>query len=381
MRPCWFFDYVREVDGMRIVIRAGGVGTRLWPWSRSDRPKQFLQLFGGESAVQVACNRFISSGLVDPGEVYVSVGKESLDLALEQLPQIRRQQIIIEPMLRDTAAAVGLEAVWVVAHGGPGIVASLGSDHCVSKPAEFVKALRAAEMFLTENPSYLVTIACAPTRVETNYGHVRMGEALGEYDGVSVHCVSGFTEKPDSRIAKQYMESGDYLWNANFFVWHTDTLLAQFREFEPEMYRMLIEMQDAARDLGFRDALRTIYPKLKKTAIDYAVLEPAARAGRMAVVPVDMGWSDIGSWATLTDAFEPDADGNLCMGPVLTDSVKDCTIVSRNSARKIVAAIGVEGLVIVDTPDAILICPKDKCARVKRLVEKMRLSDDWKGLV
>jgi mannose-1-phosphate guanylyltransferase len=111
------------------------------------------------------------------------------------------------------------------------------------------------------------------------------------------------------------------------------------------------------------------------------VLEPAARAGRMAVVPVDMGWSDIGSWATLTDAFESDADGNLCMGPVLTEGVKDCTIVSRNVGRKIVAAVGVDGLVIVDTPDAILICPKEKCDQVKRLVEKMKKSDEWKGLI
>ena len=366
---------------MRIVIRAGGVGTRLWPWSRWDRPKQFLALFGWESPVQLACKRFLESGLAGKNEIYVSVGKQSLDLALEQLPEVPRRQIIVEPALRDTTAAIGLETIWVSHHSGPGVIASLGSDHYVGKPEEFVRALAAARSFLEDSPEYLVTIACQPSRVETNYGHVKMGEQVGEYDGVPVHRVAAFTEKPEYRTAKEYTDSGEYLWNANFFVWHSDALMAQFRAYEPEMYGVLMELAEAIKEPDFRETVHAIYPRLKKVAIDYSVLEPAARAGRMAVVPVAMEWSDIGSWATLTDAFSPDEDGNLLVGPTMTDETKDCTVVVRNPHRKLVATVGLDGLAIVDTRDVLLICPKDQCGRVKRLVEKMRQSEEWQDLV
>jgi mannose-1-phosphate guanylyltransferase len=157
--------------------------------------------------------------------------------------------------------------------------------------------------------------------------------------------------------------------------------MAQFREFEPEMYGVLIELAEASKEPDFRESVRSIYPRLKKTAIDYAVLEPAAREGRMAVVPTAMQWSDIGSWATLTDAFPADEAGNLFMGPVLADDTANCTIVTRSPQRKVIATIGLRDLAIVDTKDALLVCPKDQCAKVKRLVDMMTTSEKWQGLV
>jgi len=375
--PSWVFEDVT----MRIVIRAGGVGTRLWPWSRSDRPKQFLPLFRGQSSVQVAWQRFAESGLASPDEIYLSVGKESLDLALQQLPEVPRGQLIVEPALRDTAAAIGLETIWVTQRGGEAIIASLGSDHYVGKPGEFVKALSAARQFIQQHPGYLVAIACEPTRVEADYGHVRKGEVLAEHEGVPVHQVAEFTEKPDARAAQRYTESGEYLWNANFFVWASETLMKQFEEFEPQMHESFLRLREAAEGADFRDAVRQVYPSIKKTAIDYAVLEPAARAGRMAVIPVAMEWSDIGSWATLTDAFPADADGNLFLAPVLAEDTVNTTVFARNPDRKVIATIGLDGVVIVDTKDALLVCPKDQSGKVKKVVEDMRQSDQWKDLV
>jgi mannose-1-phosphate guanylyltransferase len=366
---------------MKIVIRAGGVGTRLWPWSRSDRPKQFLPLFSGKSPVQVAWERFRKAGLAGPADIYVSVGKESLDLVLEQLPEVPRDHIIPEPSVRDTAAAIGLETIWVTRAEGRCTIASLGSDHYVGKPDAFIGALRAAEGFIEQDPGYLVAIACQPSRVETGYGYVKKGAELGRFGGVPVHRVEAFTEKPDYPTAQEYVGGGQYLWNANFFVWDSETLMEQFREFEPEMYESLIELEEALKSPEARDALHNIYPRLKKVAIDYAVLEPAARAGRMAVIPVDMQWSDIGSWATLTDAFPADKDGNLLMASVLADETRNTTVVSRNPDRKLIATIGLDGMVIVDTKDALFVCPKDQCGKVKRLVEQMRKSEQWKKLV
>jgi mannose-1-phosphate guanylyltransferase len=366
---------------MRIVIRAGGIGTRLWPWSRKDGPKQFLPLFDGASSVQLAFERLRRSGLTDAEGIFVSVSRDSLGLALDQLPDLQNDRLIIEPALRDTAAAIGLETVWVTQRSGRCIIASLGSDHYVARPDAFIGALRAAERSITEHPGYLVAVACHPTRVETNYGHVRKGEVLAEYEGVSVCRVAEFTEKPDYPTAQRYTESGEYLWNANFFVWASETLMKCFRDYEPEMYEVLIELEEALRGDEPREAIRRIYPRLKKTAIDYAVLEPAARDGRMAVVPADMGWSDIGSWATLTDALPPDEGGNLFMGPVMAEDTGDTTVFVRNPDRRVVATIGLNGLVVVDTEDALLICPKEQCGKVKRLVERMRQSEEWRDLV
>ena len=366
---------------MKIVIRAGGTGIRLWPWSRSVRPKQFLPLFEGRSCVQVAYDRFLYSGLVSPEDIYVSAGKAHEALTREQLPELSADHLIVEPAKMDTAAAVGLETI-VVAGGDPEvIIASLGSDHYCGKPEEFIRALRAAERFLTDNPNYLLAIACEPSRVETNYGHIKKGRALAKCEGVTVYQADEFTEKPDLPTAQRYTRSGQYLWNANFFVWRSGTLMEQFKGFEPEMHAGLMEILSSRGTDSFPQVLQEKYPTLKRTAIDYAVIEPAAARGRLATVPVAMEWSDIGSWATLTDAFPPDKDGNLLVGPVLSKDSSDTTVYVVNPARKIVATIGVEGLAVIDTEDSLLICPKHLSGRVKELVEELKNSLDYQNLV
>jgi mannose-1-phosphate guanylyltransferase len=281
----------------------------------------------------------------------------------------------------DTAAAIGLETIVVAGDEPDVIIASLGSDHYIGRPEEFIKALRAAEGFLKNSPQFLVAIACEPTRVETNYGHIRKGRALAEVEGLSVHEAAEFTEKPNLPTAQRYTESGQYLWNANFLAWRAGTLLEQFKQFEPEMHGAFKEILSARGTKGFARVLQKECPTLKRTAIDYAVLEPAARKGWLAVIPVSMQWSDIGSWGTLTDAFPPDANGNLLVGPVLARDTSDTTVVVTNPRRKVVATIGIKGLAIVDTPDALLICPKELSGRVKGLVEELGKSKDYKDLV
>ena len=366
---------------MKIVIRAGGVGTRLWPWSRSSRPKQFLPFFEDRSCVQVVYDRFAGSDIVEAEDVYLSINRDTYELARAQLPELPEDNIIVEPATRDTAAAIGLETVWVAANNPDETIASLGSDHYCGKPENLLRALEAADHFLDQNPGYLMAIACKPTRVETNYGHVKMGEKLWDEDHVPVHVAEEFTEKPNWPTAKRYMESGDYLWNANFFAWKAGTLLDQFKEFEPEMHQTLMELADARGGAHFHDMLEEKYPTIKKTAVDYAILEPASRKDRLAVMPVDMEWSDIGSWSTLTDAFQPDEQGNLFQGPVKQEDTTDTTVVVKNPDRKVVAVLGLEDIAVVDTEDALLVCRKDEAAKVKKLVQDMGDSDDLNELV
>ena len=331
--------------------------------------------------MQVVYDRFVNSDLVSHQDVYLSINRDTYKLAKAQLPELRDENLIVEPATRDTAAAIGLETIWVAANNPDETIASLGSDHYCGKPENLLRALDRADQFLDENPGYLMAIACKPTRVETNYGHVKMGEKLWDEGDIPVHFAEEFTEKPNWPTAERYMESGDYLWNANFFAWKAGTLLEQFEKFEPEMHETLMELADARDGENFRDVLEEKYSTIKKTAVDYAILEPASREDRLAVMPVDMEWSDIGSWATLTDAFEPDEDGNLFQGPVKAEDTTNCTAVIKNPDRRIVALLGLEGLAVVDTGDALLVCRKDEATKVKKLVHEMRDSDDLSDLV
>lgn len=367
---------------MKIVIRAGGLGTRLWPCSTSRMPKQFLPMFEGRSCARLAYERFAGSGLARRDEIYVSVGKDHAGIVRRQFPDVPAANVIVEPSRQDTGAAIGLETAWIARIDPEAVIASLGSDHYVAKPDVFVSVLRAAEAFLSEHPEYLVAVACEPKRPETNYGHVKKGRVLGRYDDVPVHQADGFTEKPDLERAIQMTESGQYLWNANFFVWRADTILDLFRECKPEMYEKLAEIQRALGTPAAAEVLGRVYPTLEKVAVDYAIMEPAGRERRIAVIPADMGWSDIGSWATLTDAFPADADGNLSVGGrVISLGTRDTTVYIDNPGRRIVAVLDVEGLAVIDTPEALLVVPKARAGRVKDLVQALRDSPDTSGLV
>ncbi len=366
---------------MKVVIRAGGTGTRLWPLSRRTNPKQFLPVFeSGRSCVQEACHRFMDAGLVRPGDIFVSVGAEHESLARRRLPGLPESNFIIEPAKMDTAAAVALETVIVAGDDPDTVIASLGSDHYVESPAVFVDSLKNARRFLTDHPDRLLTIACEPVRVETGYGHVKKGDKIGDYNGQSFFEVEEFTEKPDYPTARRYTESGQYLWNANFFAWTAGALMNQFREFEPQMHEAFMKILQARGTSQLEDRIREIYPKVKKIAIDYAVLEPAADRGRLAVLPVSMGWSDIGSWASITDAFPPDHDGNLFRAPVFAVDTAGCTVFGEHAGRRLIALVGVENLAVIDTGDALLIVPKERAGQVKELVGRLEEHTEFRAL-
>lgn len=349
---------------MKIVIRAGGVGTRLWPYSRQGRPKQFHAMVGGRTMIQEAVDRI--RPIVSPEDLYVSTGAASASLVREQIPDLPVERLIVEPAVRNTGPAVGLECALLEARCPDCTVASLGSDHHIGRPDEFCRLLRAAEAALKDMPDYLFTIGVKPTRVETGYGHIRKGDVLRTVHGEPVYAVSQFTEKPDEERARAYTESGHYLWNSNMFVWKAGTVLDLFARFEPEMHEVLLRIKAAVGTQDEAAAIAREYPRLKAVAVDYAIIE---RAGWVATLEADVDWSDIGSWDALTDVLPPDTDGNLLSGEVLLLDARNVTVYG--PAHKLIALIDVENLVVVDTPDALLICRKDQAQRVRDVVDRL----------
>ncbi|NKB68037.1 MAG: mannose-1-phosphate guanylyltransferase [Candidatus Latescibacteria bacterium] len=350
---------------MKFVIRAGGVGTRLWPYSRRQRPKQFHALAGKHTMVQDAFARL--GPIAGPEELYVSTGRDMTDLVAAQLPQLTSDRLIVEPALRNTGPAVGLECALLEARFPGCTVASLGSDHYIGRPDEFCRLLQVAEQTLAAHPEYLCTIGVVPTRVETGYGHICKGAVLWHIDGEPVYRVEEFTEKPNAERARQYTESGRYLWNTNMFVWKAATVLELLAQYEPEMHAGLMEIKAAVGTGDEAAAIAAVYPTLPAVAVDNAVVE---KAPYVATLEGAIEWGDIGSWAALTDVLPVDEKGNLLSGQVM--AIDSANITAYGPSDKVIALVGVDDLVVVDTPDALLVCRKDQAQRVREILERLQ---------
>jgi mannose-1-phosphate guanylyltransferase len=354
---------------MKFVIRAGGIGTRLWPFSRRQKPKQFHALVGDRSMLQTAVDRIGSIAKAE--DVYVSTGATLAKGVSQQLPDLTSNRLIVEPALRNTGPAVGLECVLLEAAFPGCVVASLGSDHHIGKPEEFCRLLEVAEAAVDANPDELVLIGVKPWRAETGFGYIQKGEVFHEANGEPVYRVGGFKEKPDAATAESYVSSGDYLWNSNMFVWRAARVLELIEEFEPDLHAGLMEIKAAVGTDAQQSTLERVYPRLKEIAIDNAVLE---RAEWVAVVEADIDWSDIGSWGALADVLPVDEHGNLVSADAITVDTTGSTVYAPDG--KLVALIGVDNLVVVDSGDALLIVPKDEVQRVREIVDKLGDRED-----
>lgn len=354
---------------LKFVIRAGGVGTRLWPYSRQTRPKQFHAMAGDQTMLQQAVARIAPIAGVQ--DIYVSTGAGMEALVREQLPDLPEDHLIVEPALRNTGPAVALECALLEARWPGCTIASLGSDHYVGKPDVFNRLLTAAAEAANARPETLFTIGVKPTRAETGYGYIGKGEALCQIGSDTVYGVTEFTEKPDAERAQQYMDSGQYLWNSNMFVWKAATVLDLFRRFAPEIDRRARVIGAAATQGDWRQTLAREYPDMPNIAVDNAIIE---RAPSVATLAGDMNWGDIGSWAALTDVLDADADGNLLKGQIISIDARNST--AYGQPGKVIALVGVEDLVVVDTEDALLVMPKDQAQRVKDVLEYLQADEN-----
>jgi mannose-1-phosphate guanylyltransferase len=353
------------------VIPAGGSGTRLWPLSRAGHPK-FLHALTGTSAslLQATVDRL--TPLAAPEATYVVTGLAHAAAVARQLPDLPDANVLVEPSPRDSCPAIGLAAAVIATREPRAVMGSFAADHLVRDPEAFVASVRAA--VAGAERGLLMTVGITPTHPETGYGYVRAG---GPVDGGPVRQVEEFTEKPPYDVAVSYVDSGRYFWNASIFVWRVDVFLTELARQQPELHTGLMRIAAAWHGPDRETVFGDVWPTLPKISVDYAVMEGAAAAGLVGTVPGDFGWNDVGDFHTLGDVLAGDERGNVVVDAdgerkgeaVLRDTER--TVVVPHSGR-LVTAIGVRDLIIVDTPDALLVCPRDRAQDVKQLVDELK---------
>ena len=343
-----------------VVILAGGSGTRLWPRSREKSPKHLLTLHGGESLLQSTHERVLR--LTD--NVYVVTEQSQVKSIREQLPNLTDDHFIVEPARRGTASALGLAALAIAERDPQATMLSVHADHYLGHDEDAYLKTLDAEARWAESKRSLVTVGLRPPYASTAFGYIQVGPPL-DGDQAPVHRVKAFVEKPDLKTAQAYVASGDYLWNLGLFSWPVDVLFSEIATHAPQLYAGLEQVRHARRAAHADEADR-LYRALPTEAIDYAVLE---RTKNLLVVGATFEWHDLGSWADLHDILQRDEAGNFVEGEsVLIDS-KNCMI---HSPHKLVAAVGLEDMVVIETDDAILICPKARSQDVKLIVDRLK---------
>ena len=348
---------------LHAIIMAGGSGTRFWPASRRGRPKQFLTLASDTPLLRVTYERL--EGLVPPDRVRVVTTAATADVTREILPELPADNVLAEPVGRNTAACTGLAAHAVLFGDPEATCVVLPADHLIGEEDRFRSAM-AAGARLVDREGGLLTFGVQPTRAETGYGYLELGPEHARDGEWTIHTLQRFIEKPDADRAQRYVDSGRFLWNAGIFAWRAGDLLDEIQSQLPDLAEGLAKVAATLGTAEFDAVLAATYPDLPSTSVDFGVMESAARRW---TVPVDFPWSDVGSWPALAEALVVDPSGNRSRGRVYTDGAHGNVLVSTGP---VLSVVGVDDLVIVATPDAVLVVPKGEAQRAKDVVAALR---------
>lgn len=346
------------------VIMAGGGGTRFWPLSRKERPKQLLNLSGKDIMVNETIDRIAT--IVEREDIFIVTNTTQAELMkTETAGKMRTDHILAEPAARNTAACIGYAAMEIVKKYEDGIMCILPSDHFIKDTEEYAKVMTAA-VKAAEETDMLVTIGIRPTFPATGYGYIKAMPGSGqEMAGTGkTYCkVEEFVEKPDEETAKVYLADGNYTWNSGMFIWKASTILKKFQALLPDIYACLEEIGSAMGTEKEAEVIERVYPEIPKISIDYGIME---RCKDVITLAGDFGWNDIGSLDMLGTVKEADENGNVLYGEQVNLDTGDCVIYGTD---KLIATIGVDNLIIVQTKDAVLVCRKDKAQDVKKVVD------------
>ena len=352
---------------MKIVLFAGGVGSRLWPLSRKNAPKQFGKIIADRSMLQIAVHKLFPEFKWE--DIFISTGMKYAQHIHEQLPQLPQDNVIVEPEMRDVGPAVGLVVAQMAKVSPDEPLALLwGSDHLVKKEALFRNILRVAEKIVKDEPEKIVFIGQKPRFANQNLGYIEFGEELVKVDGLPVHKFTGFEYRPPLEKAQLWLEDGKHSWNLGYFVTTPRFLWKLFEEFSPELFTKLKKIQDAFGTDDYEKVLEEVYPTLEKISFDNAILEKMDPNAAF-VISADIGWSDIGAWEALKEALSDKVDANVTKGKILLEDCRDSIL--HNETKQLIVGIDLEGLVVVSMDDVILICPKDSVPKIKQFVQNL----------
>jgi mannose-1-phosphate guanylyltransferase len=344
------------------LIMAGGRGERFWPKSRKNLPKQFLSLTDdGKTMIQLTVERILP--LVAIEDIYIVTNSGYYSLVLEQLPNLPASNILCEPVGRNTAPCIGLGAVHISKKYDDAIMMVLPSDHIIKYNTMFVSTLREA-CKVAEQDKHIVTVGITPDCPETGYGYIKFNPNKTQGAAFAVERI---VEKPSLEVAKEYLASEEYLWNSGMFVWKVSTILNNIQKYMPDIYEGLTEIKNS---LGTSDAefiLDKTYKNFRNESVDYGIME---KATDIFILPGTFGWDDVGSWLAIERINKTNEYGNAINGNVITIDSRNCII---EGERKLVAAVGLKDLIIVDTSDAILICAKDSTTSIKKILENLKI--------
>lgn len=355
------------IDHLYAVIMAGGGGTRLWPLSRRSRPKQMLTLTGERTLFQLAVDRL--SGLLSPEQIYIVTVEEQAKELSRQKPEIPWENFLIEPLPRGTASVVALAAQAIQLRDAQGVMVVLTADQFIQNVNHFHRLITSGMQVAQEG--YLVTLGIEPVFPATGYGYIQRGNQLGEFDGLPFYQVLKFKEKPNQDLAQEFIKRGDHDWNSGMFFWRVDRILEEISNLMPELYAKIRDIQNAWPGSSRQTVLYARWPEIQPETIDYGIME---KASRVACIPArNLGWNDVGSWDSLFDVMASDEHGNITLAEdVFLQDTSGSLVISESKAKKFITTIGIENIVIVDTPDALLVCKKSETQKVKQIVEFLK---------
>lgn len=342
------------------MLMAGGVGVRFWPYSRNSKPKQFLDVLGtGKTLIQTTLERFLPLCPIE--NIYVVTHEEHASLVRQQLPQLSEDQVLAEPMRKNTAACIAYASYKINQRNPDAVIVVSPSDHLILKENEFTEIIRkAADQAKAQDK--LITLGIKPTRPETGYGYIQF-----HTEKSFAKKVKTFTEKPELSLAKKFLESGDFVWNAGIFIWGVKAIIHAMHEYVPEMAEVFEDIKHKLGSTDEREAIRAAYPQCKNISIDYAVME---KASNVFVCLGDFSWSDLGSWASIHEISDKDRNNNVVNANALTYESRNCII--KGSPDKLIVAQGLNGYLIGEFGNVFIVCEKDKEEQFRRFVNDVK---------
>jgi len=352
---------------MYALIMAGGSGTRLWPQSRQNQPKQLLKFIKNQTLLQTTYTRLRKA--FSDSEIFVATINSYKGNIKKQVPQIPLANYSLETATKDRGPAIGLAALIMWKRDPESFFITAWSDHYIKNETAYFQALKSAEAFLKKQPGYFLTIGVRPSSAHTGFGYIELGKKLSG----QVFGAKSFKEKPDAKTAKKFLQNKNYLWNTGYFVCKCETLLQLYKKHLPEVYKILMKIQPFIGTKRQQLAINKFYPQMPEVDIEKGLIE---KLNKVAVVPGSFDWADVGSWQVIKDILSPD-DKNLIQGEVLAQNSRG-NLIYNFEKNKLVAGVGLENLLIVNTKDALLVVPKNRSEEVKQLVKNLKKGKKFK---